>query len=59
MIFDDLDFYQYFDGKLGFPPIINLIGIILGFIRNFGYNYSNFLNIKNIHLFFEIRKKID
>jgi len=57
LIFDDLDFYQYFDGKLGFPPIINLISIILGFIRNFGYNYSNFVNIKNIHLFFEIRKK--
>jgi len=57
MIFDDLDFYKNCDEKLEFPPFINLISIIFGFIRNCGYNYSNILNIKNIHIFLEIRKK--
>ena len=57
MKFDDSDFYQYCDEKLGFPPYISLISIILGVIEKYGPNYSHFLNVKSIHLFFEIRKK--
>ena len=58
MKFDDLDFYQNCDKNfLEISPYICLISIIFGVIKKYGPNYSHFLNIKNIHLFLEIRKK--
>jgi len=55
--FEELDFYQNSELNLKIPPYICLISIILGVIKKYGPNYSHFLNIKNIHLFLEIRKK--